>query len=59
MLLAGMLPVMLHGMDSHAADNVANQQVTFTSADGSVLAGTLTMPNNLAGKIPGVTKSSW
>jgi dienelactone hydrolase len=53
--LAGFLVLLaaaLFAMDSAALDNIANQQVTFTSSDGSVLAGTLTLPNNVAGKLP-------
>ena len=49
-----LLAAALAAMDSRAADNIANQQVTFTSSDGSVLAGTLTMPNNVAGKLPAI-----
>lgn len=48
LLLAGI------GVNAHAADGIINQQVTFTSSDGTSLAGTLTIPDGVTFKIPGV-----
>ena len=40
--------------DARAADGVLNQQVKFTSSDGTSLAGTLTLPDGATSKVPGV-----
>jgi acetyl esterase/lipase len=40
------------GMADARADGVINQQISFTSSDGSVLAGTLTMPGGMVEKAP-------
>lgn len=53
-LVAGLL-LLIGGMtDLRAADTVINQQVKFTSSDGIVLAGTLTLPDGVTSKVPGV-----
>lgn len=41
-------------MTAAGAEGVANQLVTFTSNDGSVLSGTLTAPAGAKGKLPGI-----
>lgn len=38
--------------DAGAADGVTNQQISFTSNDGSILAGTLTLPAGTTEKVP-------
>ncbi|WP_341896760.1 alpha/beta fold hydrolase [Ferrovibrio terrae] len=38
--------------DAQAVDGVTNQQISFTSNDGSVLAGTLTLPAGTIEKVP-------
>ncbi|HLT78119.1 MAG TPA: alpha/beta fold hydrolase [Ferrovibrio sp.] len=49
MLLAGI------GGNGHAAEEqIINQQVSFTSSDGTTLAGTLTLPVNITAGVPGV-----
>lgn len=50
------LILLLGGMtDARAADGVTNQQVKFTSSDGTSLAGTLTLPDGAtSARVPGV-----
>lgn len=53
----GLLALMLlvgSGGHAHAAESIINQQVTFTSNDGTSLAGTLTLPDGVTFKVPGV-----
>lgn len=38
----------------HAADSILSQQVSFTSSDGTPLAGTLTVPSGITFKVPAV-----
>lgn len=49
------LILLIGGMgDARAADSAINQQVKFTSSDGTSLAGTLTIPDGATFKVPGV-----
>jgi pimeloyl-ACP methyl ester carboxylesterase len=50
--LAGLLLVMTLGTAQARAEGVVNQQISFTSNDGAVLAGTLTMPGGTVEKVP-------
>jgi uncharacterized protein len=48
------LPVLLVAMTAAAVDGVNNQLISINSNDGTVLAGTLTFPANVKGKLPGL-----
>lgn len=51
-LLSGLLFVLALGICEARAEGVVNQQISFASNDGSVLAGTLTMPGGMVEKVP-------
>jgi dienelactone hydrolase len=50
--LAGLLLACTLGFADARAEGVVNQQISFTSNDGSVLAGTLTLPGGSVEKVP-------
>lgn len=50
--LPALLLVLLLGIFDARAEGVVNQQISFTSHDGAVLAGTLTMPSGMVEKVP-------
>lgn len=50
--LAGLLLALTFCVPPAHADGVVNQQISFTSNDGAVLAGTLTMPGGMVEKVP-------
>lgn len=52
LLLAMMLGIADAGIRTAWAEGVVNQQISFTSNDGVVLAGTLTMPGGMVEKVP-------
>ncbi|PJI42370.1 alpha/beta fold hydrolase [Ferrovibrio sp.] len=50
--LAGLLLALTLCIPNAHAEGVVNQQISFTSNDGAVLAGTLTMPGGVVEKVP-------
>jgi len=50
--MAGLLLMVTLGIADAQAEGVMNQQISFTSNDGAVLAGTLTMPGGTVEKVP-------
>ncbi len=54
---AGLVALMLlvgSAAGARAADGVISQQIKFTSSDGTSLAGTLTLPEGMTAKVPGI-----
>lgn len=52
--LAALLLALTFGMPQAHAEGVVNHQISFTSNDGAVLAGTLTLPGGTVEKVPGL-----